>query len=58
MLEEGGNEKATYERGSRKYIRVKEGMGVEEVQTLVKEAVSSDFSEYRVWYNLKSDRHK
>ena len=56
MLEEGRDGKVTHEEGLRKWMPVKEGIGVEEVRTLMKEVVGSDLSEYKVRYSLKYDR--
>ncbi|KAJ8421874.1 hypothetical protein Cgig2_028023 [Carnegiea gigantea] len=44
------------EEGSRKYILVNEGIGVEEVRRMVTKIIDSDLSEHKLWYNLKYDR--
>ena len=53
MSEESGYEKVTYVGGSRKYIVVKEGMGLEEVRRMVMEIAGSDLFEHKLWYSLK-----
>lgn len=42
VLGEGRDGKVKYEGGSRRYVLVKEVMGVEEVRRMVKETVRSD----------------
>ncbi|KAJ8450566.1 hypothetical protein Cgig2_020203 [Carnegiea gigantea] len=56
MLVENGDEKVTYEGGSRKCMMVKEGMGVEELMKMVREMTGSDMSDEKLWYSLKYDR--
>ncbi|KAJ8425186.1 hypothetical protein Cgig2_004690 [Carnegiea gigantea] len=48
VLEEGGNGKEKSEGGSRRYVPVKEVMGVEEVHRMVKEAVGSHKLEHKL----------
>ncbi|KAJ8428708.1 hypothetical protein Cgig2_025699 [Carnegiea gigantea] len=55
-LEEGGDRKVTYMGQSTKCIVLKEGMAMEEVPRLVIEIIRNDFSERKLWYNLKYDR--
>ncbi|KAJ8438232.1 hypothetical protein Cgig2_028135 [Carnegiea gigantea] len=56
VFEESRDGKATYEGGLRNYMLMKEGMGIEEVRTLAKEAVGSDLSEHKVRYSLNYDK--
>ncbi|KAJ8445686.1 hypothetical protein Cgig2_026013 [Carnegiea gigantea] len=49
----GGNGKEKFEGGSRRYVLVKEVMGVEEVHRMAKEDIYSHKSEQKVWYRLK-----
>ena len=47
-MEEGEDGKATYKRGSRKCMPVKEGMGAEEVRKMVTKTIGSDLSERKI----------
>ncbi|KAJ8432067.1 hypothetical protein Cgig2_030503 [Carnegiea gigantea] len=56
MLEEGGDEKVTYEGGLRKCVLMKEGIRVKEIQRMLTESICGDFLKHKVCYSLKNVR--
>ncbi|KAJ8428462.1 hypothetical protein Cgig2_012529 [Carnegiea gigantea] len=55
ILVESGDGKVTCEGGSRKCMVVREGMGAEELQKMMREMTGSDMLDEKLWYSLKYD---
>ncbi|KAJ8444421.1 hypothetical protein Cgig2_005943 [Carnegiea gigantea] len=55
-LDDGGAGKVTYVGGWTKYIVLKEGVGMEEVQRMVSEITGNDLIVQKLWHSLKYDR--
>jgi len=52
-MEDSGEGKIRYDRGSRKYVLAREGIGVEELREMVQETVGVGVQVKRLWYSLK-----
>ncbi|KAJ8428563.1 hypothetical protein Cgig2_000427 [Carnegiea gigantea] len=55
-LDDGGAEKVTHVGGWMKYIVLKDGVALEEVQRMVSEITSDVLTVHKLWYSLKYNR--
>jgi len=57
VVEDGGKGKIRYDGGSRKCVLVRDGMGVEELRSLLREIFGDGVVVKRLWYSLKYNRN-